>query len=260
MARFLVGVRDRAIVPGQRAMDTWQHRYVQRFYRDRPGWIDGTEQFWRLCKAKIPAGGKILEIGAGPTNRTSRFLATIGEVHGIDPSAEVKENDALASATVLEGDQFPFEDATFDACVSDFVVEHVANPEAHLAEVRRVLKPGAPYLFRTPNRFHYVFLVAAATPHWFHKLVANPLRNLPNESHDPYPTVYRINSRGAVQRLARTAGFDLDTLELIEKEPSYGMAARPLFLAFMAYERLVNSTEALAPLRASMLCVLRRPV
>lgn len=46
---------------------------------------------------------------------------------------------------------------------------------------------------------------------------------------------------------------------LIEKEPSYGMSSKALFLMFLAYERLVNATDALAGLRANILGVLRRP-
>jgi SAM-dependent methyltransferase len=240
-------------------METWQQRLTRRFYLDQPGWINGTEEFWQLCKKTIPAGSKILEIGAGPDNRTSRFLATLGELHGIDPSPEVRENTSLASATLLAGDRYPFDDSSFDACVSDYVVEHIPNPKAHLDEVKRILKPGAPYLFRTPNRLHYVFLVASATPHWFHMLLANRLRNMPDQAHDPYPTIYKMNSRSAVEQLARESGLSAELISLIEKEPSYGMAAQPLFFAFMAYERLVNSSEALAPFRAQILGVLRRP-
>jgi hypothetical protein len=36
------------------------------------------------------------------------------------------------------------------------------------------------------------------------------------------------------------------------------MSSRVLFLAFMAYERAVNSTERLAALRSSIFAVLRR--
>ena len=237
----------------------WRQSYLERYYKGRPGWVDGTAEFHALCRARIPAGAKILEIGAGPSNPTSRFLAPLGELHGLDPSAEVKSNDALVSASVLEGERFPFDDGAFDVCVSDYVAEHVPNPAAHLAEVRRVLKPGGSYLLRTPNRFHYVSLVAAATPHWFHELVANRLRNLPADAHDPYPTVYRMNSKADVERLARATGLEVAELRMVEKEPSYGMAARPLFFAFMAYERLVNASERAAFLRANIFGVLRKP-
>ena len=122
-----------------------------------------------------------------------------------------------------------------------------------------MLRPGAPYVLRTPNLMHYVALVASITPHRFHLRVANRLRNLSEESHDPYPTLYRCNSRRALRRQAVAAGLRLDRLRLIEKEPSYGMSSRALFLAFVAYERVVNSTERLSGLRSVILGVLRRP-
>jgi len=197
-------------------------------------------------------------VGAGPTNRSSVFLATLGELHGLDPDPDVRNNEALTSASVLEGNRFPFDEGSFDGCISNYVLEHVEHPTEHLAEVRRVLKPGAPYVFRTPNRFHYVPLVSSLTPHSFHVRVANRLRNLDEESHDPYPTYYRLNSRRAVRRHAREAKLDLELLRMIEKEPTYGKSSRLLFLAFTAYERMVNATPLLADLRSNILAVLRR--
>jgi hypothetical protein len=52
--------------------------------------------------------------------------------------------------------------------------------------------------------------------------------------------------------------LEVESLEMVEKEPSYGMLARPLFLAFMAYERLVNASDRFAPLRANIFVVLRK--
>jgi SAM-dependent methyltransferase len=238
---------------------TWQERYLERFYDRSRGWRDGTQEFHDLCAEVIPSGGRILEIGAGPSNRTSSFLSGLGEVHGLDPDPDVLDNDALTGARVLEGPAYPYEDASFDAAVSNYVIEHVDRPHQHLSEVRRVLRPGGAYVFRAPNLYHYVVAFSALTPHWVHLRLANRLRNLPDESHDPYPTVYRMNTRRAVRRHAREAGLEVERLEVIEKEPMYGMAARPLFLLFMGYERMVNSTSLLQDLRANLLAVLRRP-
>jgi SAM-dependent methyltransferase len=235
----------------------WQQRYLQRFYdRDR-GWVDGTTEFYDLCAATILSGSRILEVGAGPSNKTSRFMSGLGELHGIDLDPAVTHNDALASAAVLTDDTFPYDTASFDACVSSFVVEHVAAPHLHLQQIHRVLKPGAPYIFRTPNLRHFVYLIASLTPHAFHLAVANRLRNLPLEAHDPYPTVYAMNSSGKIRGLATSAGFSVELLRLIEKEPSYGLASRALFFPFMAYERTVNATDRLADFRSMILSVLR---
>jgi SAM-dependent methyltransferase len=235
----------------------WQERYMEKFYVSRPGWIGGTEEFHGICRESI-GGGKILEIGAGPCNRTSDLLACLGELHGLDPDPDVQGNTALKTASVLRGDRYPYEDATFDACVSNYVIEHIPDPLAHLKEVGRVLKPGAPYVFRTPNRFHYVTLVSSLSPDWFHKAVANRLRNLGPEAHDPYPTTYMLNSRASIRRLAPKAGFAVETLHMIEKEPSYGMSSRVLFLLFTAYERIVNASHYTVDLRMNILGVLRK--
>ena len=76
-------------------------------------------------------------------------------------------NDALASWSVLADNRFPFADATFGVCVSNYVVEHVENTREHLSEISRVLAPGGAYIFRTPNLYHYVGLAAHFTPHRF---------------------------------------------------------------------------------------------
>jgi SAM-dependent methyltransferase len=237
----------------------WQEEWVERFYRSRPGFVNGTQEFWDLCSAHVPRGAEILEIGAGPTNKTSSFLSTMGQVDGVDVDPDARTNSHLRRAYVVEDERFPCSDASYDACVSNFVLEHVQSPSLHLSEVKRVLRPGGVYVFRTPNRWHYVALVSNLTPHWFHELVANRLRRLPHAAHDPYPTYYRLNTRRAVEHEARAAGLEAVDVRTIEKEPSYGMSSRALFLAFMAYERVVNATDACADLRANILAVLRKP-
>jgi SAM-dependent methyltransferase len=238
---------------------TWQQRAYDRYYDRARGWIDGTTEFHTLCGGAIPPGANILEIGAGPTNPSSDFLATRGDLTGLDVDPDVAGNRALRRSSVFDGGRFPFDDASFDACVSNYVVEHVPDPSVHLAEIRRVLVPGGAYVFRTPNRYHYVGLVSWLTPHWFHGLVANRLRGLPADAHDPYPTVYAMNSRRDVRRLARASMLDVEVLRVVEKEPSYASASRLLFYPLLAYERVVNSSERLAGLRANILAVLRKP-
>jgi SAM-dependent methyltransferase len=199
---------------------SWQQRYLARYY-GHAGWVDGTTEFHALCRSAVPAAGRILEIGAGPSNPTSRFLATLGPLDGLDPDPDVRGNDALARSFVLEGDAFPFVDSSYDACVSNYVLEHVPRPEAHLREVARVLRPGGAYVVRTPNRRHYAPLVASLTPHAVHRLLANRLRGLSAGAHDPYPTVYAMNTRGALTRGARAAGLSIETLRLVENCASW---------------------------------------
>jgi SAM-dependent methyltransferase len=145
--------------------DSWQERALDRYYRSRPGWVDGTSLFKRLIEAHVRPGGEILELGAGPSNPLSRFLAGLGPVTGLDLDPEVEKNDACTRALVYDGGAFPLEDASFDALVSNYVLEHLRDPTATMRECRRVLRPGGILIFRTPNLWHYVSLIARLTPH-----------------------------------------------------------------------------------------------
>jgi SAM-dependent methyltransferase len=226
-----------------------------RYYWSRAEFRNGTEQFHALCARNFAAGGPLLEIGAGPSNATSDFLATLGPLTGLDVSDEVRGNRALAEAGVFDGGAFPFADASFSGCVSNYVLEHVEDPGAHFREVARVLRPGGAYLFRTPNRWHYVAVASRMLPHFVHVRAANRLRKLSDDAHEPWKTFYRANSGGSLRRLARGAGLEARELRVIEPEPSYGAAHAALFYPMMAYERTVNSTRALEGLRANFLGV-----
>jgi 2-polyprenyl-3-methyl-5-hydroxy-6-metoxy-1,4-benzoquinol methylase len=136
--------------------------------------------------------------------------------------------------------------------LSDYVLEHVEHPMQLFTEVCRVLRPGGNYFFRTPNIYHYVTLISLITPHWLHVLIANRVRRLGPDAHEPWPTWYRINSRNAIRNLAQASGFTTVELRMVEAEPSYLQFAALPFLLGTAYERAVNSTDALAGFRANI--------
>lgn len=224
----------------------------QRFYFSKPWYVSGTALFHELIRARTPKNTRILEIGAGPVNATSNFLSTIGRVTGLDIDKSVETNPALAEAHVFEGERFPFADNAFAVCVSNYVLEHVANPDLHFKEVARVLRPGGLYFFRTPNIWHYITLASRLLPHSLHLKLANRLRGLEG-AHDPYPTVYHANSRRALAKHASNAAMRVNTLKMIEVEPSYGAASPLLFFPMMFYERTVNRFNALSAFRVNIL-------
>src|SRR5688572_7661336 len=215
--------------------------------------------FHALCADMVGNGQDILEVGPGPSNPTSKFLASLGRTHGLDCDLAARTNPFLHSFHELTGPTFPFRDKRFDAVVSNYVVEHVVDPSSHLREVFRVLRPGGVYVLRTPNLYHYVIAVSALTPHWFHIRAANRLRRLPFGSPEPYPTLYRMNTMCAIRDCATAAGFRIRSIDLVEKEPSYTVASRVLFLAGLAYERAVNRFDALRNFRANIFAVIERP-
>jgi SAM-dependent methyltransferase len=219
----------------------------------------GTIPFHQLCLDQIHPGAEILEIGSGPTNQTTEALSAIGSVTGLDIDPDVKNNKWLSNALTFDGKEMPFADESFDACCSNWVLEHVEHPTEHFKEVARVLRPGGIYCFRTPNLFHYVPMGARIMPHSLHLLLANRLRSLDEEAHDPYPTWFRSNTRGKLRGLCRAAGFEMPSITMLEPEPSYGAAHALLFYPMMAYERVVNLSDALSGFRHTMLVAVRKP-
>jgi ubiquinone/menaquinone biosynthesis C-methylase UbiE len=204
---------------------------------------DGSRAFydWIRSTPGLPRA-TALNVGAGatPSPAVRRLRGEVGRLVGVDVDPVVMTNEDLDEAHVTDGVTLPFADATFDLAYSDWTMEHVEHPVAMLREIRRVLKPQGSFFFRTTNRTHYVTVVSTHTPHWFHKLVANRVRGLPAEEHEPWPTFYRMNSEKTARRNLAAAGFvDID-VQLIEPYPVYLVFNPVAFRAGIAYERLVN--------------------
>ena len=240
-------------------MQQWQDSYLERYYRSKPRWFDGTTEFHLLCQKYIQSDWSILELGAGPSNQTSKWLSAIsGKLLGLDIDPAVKENKFLAEAYVADARHIPLAESSVEAVVSNYVNEHLGDPTSVCKEIHRILVQGGYFIFRTPNIFHYVALAGKLAPFSLTKIIANPLRSLPEEAHDPYPTFYRFNSKQRCQSLLRKTGFEIIEMYMVEKEPSYGMYSRLLFIPMMWYERMVNSAEIFNGLRANIFCVAQK--
>ncbi len=97
---------------------------------------------------------QILEIGCGRCALMEELKNRGHDVIAVDADDEVvqKSPEHLEVIQAM-GDDLPFSDASFDAVLSFDVFEHIPNSDRHLAEVRRVLKPGGHYLMQTPNKW-----------------------------------------------------------------------------------------------------------
>lgn len=224
----------------------------QRFYSDRK--FDGTSRFYDWVREYARPEMRLLNLGAGPaTKNPIRILkGQVAHVAGADVDDCVLANPELDEAVLIRDGKLPFADDSFDIAISDYVFEHVDNGRAFLKEAHRVMKPGASLFFRTPSIWHYVAIISAMTPHRVHSAMANYVRGNPKGAQEPWRTRYRLNSRARVRTLAREVGFTDAEFRMIEAEPSYLKFNAVLFLGGVAYERLVNSTDALAGLRANI--------
>jgi SAM-dependent methyltransferase len=200
---------------------------------------------------------EVLDLGAG-AGRVAQmnFRGRARRVVGLDPDPRVRINPFLDEAYLGPADPLPFPNERFDLILCDNVLEHIADPNALLLEVMRVLKPGGRFLAKTPNVAHYMTLIARCTPTAFHRFV-NRLRGRP--AADTFSTLYRVNSPNAVRRIAERCGLEVEHLELVEGRPEYLRFNALTYVAGWLYERLVNSTPLLARFRIVLLFVLRKP-
>ena len=217
-------------------------------------WDD--ELFRERILARVDAKSIVLDLGAGAgIVKAMDFKGKVARICGVDLDPRVVDNPMLDEGKLGDGAVIPYSDAQFDLVFADNVVEHLDDPVAVFSEVRRVLKPGGRFLFKTPNRFHYMPLIAQATPHWFHQFFNRRRGRLET---DTFPTRYRANSTGDVAKVAKQAGLAVERVDTIEGRPEYLRISAPTYLAGIAYERIVNATGALARFRILLVAELRR--
>lgn len=89
-------------------------------------------------------GGLIINVGSGEDQST--YGRRVIRVDAFAPSTTVRANFARG---------LPFCDEAFDGAICTEVLEHVSDAQLLLAELIRVLKPGARMLVSIPFCFHY---------------------------------------------------------------------------------------------------------
>ena len=111
----------------------------------------------RDMRRNVTAGarGRVLEVGAGTGLNLELYPLDVSDLTLVEPDPHMVKQlrkrvaDLGSAAQVVEapGEQLPFEDDSFDTVVVTLVLCTVPNPEATLAEIKRVLKPDGQFLF-----------------------------------------------------------------------------------------------------------------
>jgi 2-polyprenyl-3-methyl-5-hydroxy-6-metoxy-1,4-benzoquinol methylase len=208
-------------------------------------WYPGVESHWddrafrSLILTHLTPEARVLDVGAGAGIVAAMDLrGHAAHIIGVDPDPRVAANPYLHEAHVGLADAMPFlPSACIDVAVSDNVFEHVEHPEPFLRELHRVVKPGGLLLAKTPNRRHYMPLIARLTPHGFHRFV-NRLRG--RQEADTFPTRYNLNTPKDLHRWAAATGWEVIHLETLESRPEYLRISALTYPLGFVWERLVN--------------------
>lgn len=96
---------------------------------------------------EIQAGQRIIDVGCGVGHDLVAILEAGGRPIGVDPSRRMLAVSVCRCPTAwlvqADGTSLPIADATLDGCRIERVLVHLSDPASVLAEVGRVLRPGA---------------------------------------------------------------------------------------------------------------------
>lgn len=212
--------------------------------------------FLEIILRHINKDSVVLDIGAGAGIVSEmNFKQNVKLICGIDLDPRVQENPMLHEWKIADASRIPYEDEKFDLIFADNVMEHLEDPEGVFAEAKRVLKPGGLLLFKTPNRWHYMPIIARATPLSFHKFV-NQLRG--RAGVDTFKTFYRANSKHQVNAVVQKIGLHVSKINLIEGRPEYLRFNTLFYCIGILYEKLVNSHSILSYFRILMIVEIQK--
>jgi SAM-dependent methyltransferase len=93
--------------------------------------------------------GRCLDVGCGIGDMLLHRPDTIGA--DVNPRTVEFCRSRGAQASLMQPDQLPFDDGSFDSALMDNVLEHIAQPEALLRDVHRVLRPEGRLLVGVPG-------------------------------------------------------------------------------------------------------------
>ena len=104
-----------------------------------------------LEAAAVRSGATVLDLCCGPGFAGAGAAARGAHVTGLDFSppmlAEARARFPAIAFDEGDAEALPYDDASFDAAVSNFGIHHVPRPVVALAEVHRVLRPGGRFAF-----------------------------------------------------------------------------------------------------------------
>ena len=159
-----------------------------------------------LDAARVGPSMRVLDVGCGTGDLCAAAAARGARLVGVDLAVGMVRAARAAHPGLdfrcADAEALPFADASFDAALAAFVVNHVPRPERAAAELRRVLVPGARAavaMWAGPERVAFLGVLEEA-------MRAAGVR--PPEAVPPGPPAFRFADEGQLRALLGGAGLE----------------------------------------------------
>lgn len=194
---------------------------------EKAGWEDRAANYDRFFTAvsdrniqpildasRVGPGLRVLDCACGAGNLAAAAAARGASVIGIDIAERVvavaKAHHPHVDFRVADAEHLAFPDAEFDAVISNLLIPHLPQPEAGVAEMVRVLKPGGllvASMWDLPSRSRLTGVMVEAVM----EVGAPPPPGIPVG-----PPTFRYSDEGELAGLLRSAGLDKVGIERVE--------------------------------------------
>jgi SAM-dependent methyltransferase len=225
--------------------------------------IDQLVVFYTRVRSLLKPSFTVLDIGCGrgrhAEKRTARSdLKILNDrcktVIGLDVNPAARDNPFVDQFHLIEANgTWPIPDASVDLAVSDYVLEHVENPDLFLSECYRVIRPGGYLCMRTTNALSYFGVAARVIPDRLHSSIVQRAYVNPRKEEDVFPIRYRCNTVRAVRRALDRHGFE-HCVYGYQSDPAHFGFSRTLYFIGVMHQRL-----ALRAIRTAIFIFAQRP-
>jgi SAM-dependent methyltransferase len=225
--------------------------------------IDQLVVFYTRVRSLLEPSFTVLDIGCGrgrhAEERTAKSNLKILNDHcqtviGIDVNPAARDNPFVDQFHLIDANsRWPIPDGSVDLAVSDYVLEHVENPDLFFSECRRVIRPGGYLCMRTTNALSYFGVAARIIPNRLHSSVVQRAYVNPRKEEDVFPIRYRCNTVHAVRRALNRHGFQ-HCVYGYQSDPAHFGFSRALYFLGVLHQRLAPRS-----IRTAIFVFARRP-